>query len=515
MAIGAPLGGYKIPEKPYNTPRTVVLLGDSITDRCKMQQNTTQVYVQNTGYWYWASMESRGRLRVLNIASETGAGVITKGSGVNGQYVQDYIPTQVLPFSPGYVIVMAGINDANAATTSVNDTWAGSVYANRMWSVYQEKIIEPLLANGITPILCTLTAADTLNTSAERYNTWFFFNQELREYGVINPSVIIADCANNTWLDQTNASGTLFANPLDDFTTDGLHPGGLGGMTLGKYIGSVIAANVPETTVTGVSISDPFNIAQPLTVAVLGSSQFDASSVTSSPNATYFTGTPTPTGDLPVGWIVQGAFSSGTGVTIVASVEAATDFGKNSDWVQFVITDDGSAVQTNPRLVFSGQIATLSARNTVSAGRDAMSATWMELCGEFQIDTGYANLANIALNVPFGGMTHATYISSLLVAATPTAASNILYNAGQNATVATGTSSSYYFRSLAIPVPRKATTLRWQMTITLATDTGAGSAKSLTLRLREPRLVPVTTPPRLPDYFGLSSGAQFDFWGMT
>jgi lysophospholipase L1-like esterase len=142
---------------------------------------------------------------------------------------------------PGYVADNSGINDL---LTTVP---LATIKANKT------AIVNAILAAGATPILETIFASSSLNTTAKqtdrhRLNNW------LRAYAQNNPGVILLD-------HERAVTDPATGNPLAGTTWDGLHQTQKGATLMAAAAAPILAARIqPTHTLASTNANDPDNL---------------------------------------------------------------------------------------------------------------------------------------------------------------------------------------------------------------------------------------------------------------
>lgn len=429
--------------------RTVCLVGDSITDRCRYIDGTTYTFINAKGWFSWAQAEMGQPWRLLNIAAAAG---FTMAQAVN------LIEGNVIPFAPDDCIIMAGVNDANAWTTAagIDATFAALMRG-----------IELLKGANIRPIITTLLPITGLSTSLKQ-NGWFEYNDRVREYAANDSNVVLVDLAARTYSDRASGYGALSSHVDDAF----VHPNTLGAQVIGKaFKASMPEMVMPRFAHPGVVAFDPRNGAG----AINANRAFIASDV-----AGGKTGTPLPTGNVVTGHSLQGACTNNTGTTIVASVVAATDGG--NDWQRIVFTGAGMSGQAALRFLLNNSGTLTLASSNFAVG------DYVEALIEIAVDAGQVGFVALMPQILFTGAANGR-----LIAYSPRAIS------GGSGFVAVGDMSGMtMLGSIPTQIPPGTTN------IGLALDCqGLGNltAASIAFNVRNFQLRKVTLP-RTPSYNG-------------
>lgn len=330
--------------KKYSAPHlnTVVIWGDSYTS--KNFVSGTDAYTSAQGFWTWASVLSGHRLRLLN-----NAGVFGQGSA----QILARFGTDVAPYKPGWVTIMAGNNDA-----------AGGVDAPTIITNLTA-MLDAVRGIGARAILYTIPPRNALTQAQRQVQT--AVNHWIRDQARLRNGVYLVDA----WQPLVDLSTNGISSALSG---DGIHPTGVGAARLGRATAAVINAFVPP-------------------VDFLGHAVDDLLMMTTNP---YLTGT---TGTLGTG--VTGAVASNwttapvTSVTAAASLVARTD-GLPGQWQQLQVT--------------AGTGLTLSQNNDNVNTQWVPGTTQVYACCEFQTDADFAlttsgslSLSVLSFNTGFSG----------------------------------------------------------------------------------------------------------------
>lgn len=272
---------------------TFVLFGDSITAN-NMMADSAQVRGLATGYFTAANVMLGHRAIVLNYAGISG--------NTTTQMVARIGP-DVLAYSPGWCVVLGGINDIAAGAT------AAQVIAN-LQTIYQT-----LTAAGIRVVACTVMPSSLRITTPALHTLLHTVNAWIKTYAQTSKGVTLADFH------------AAFADPatgaeVSTFSKDQLHPNIVGAWSLGRCLFEVLDPLLPKLRILPSSPTDYKNLVyNPLAVGN------NASGTNSYTNGTGITG------NGPNGWTT---IRSGTG-TGVASKVARTDYWQG-EWAQMALT---------------------------------------------------------------------------------------------------------------------------------------------------------------------------------
>jgi len=276
---------------------TIVLMGDSITARNEVTSATSKLWVTD-GFWNWAAIFNDQTPYMVNCA------------GVSGDHTEEMwarFDADVLAYSPGWVCIMAGINDIQRGDSA-------EFTIQYLTAMYQRA-----LQNGIRVIACTILPSTVVSTSLRR-RTLMYINQWIRTYARATPGIVLADTY-IAWADP--ATG----DPAAGLTGDGTHPTNLGARVVGQCIADAMAIYLPSTPQFVQSLNLDYQNA-----VYNGMANGDNASGTNGyVNATGFTGTG------PDGWT---NVRSGTS-TAVSSKVARTDYRQGS-FAQLAATIGGN-----------------------------------------------------------------------------------------------------------------------------------------------------------------------------
>ena len=292
---------------------TFVLMGDSIAANWYVTSTNATAY-SDFGFMSWAQALSGQRLVDLNPPAALG--------GTTSRTWLTRVETEVLPYSPGWVVCYLGTNDISG-DIPVEETIAN---LGNIWG--------RILAAGSRLIVCTVLpygAGNALNilsrnVARSRLNRW------IMSFASTTPGVRCADTYTAA-VDHASTVGACKANVL----WDDLHPSGLGARLLGRVVADVIEREVVDAGLHVASFTDSWTYS-PLATNKLTNPLFNSA-----------TGT-------------AGATSAGAGTTITATSIAR-------DWtVATVAGGTSTTVCTTPaapdgvglaqRLVITGTNAT-------------------------------------------------------------------------------------------------------------------------------------------------------------
>lgn len=422
--------------KTKRVGRTLVVMGDSIVDRAKIVDATTYYWTTSKSFVPYMFSEMGWPWRLLNVASASGEGV----SKINSR-----LKYGVYPYRPDDVLYLGGINDAHTFTDPSN--------ADAVLNDLIEDLIKPCIDFNIRPIVCTLLPSNDLDTTAKQYG-WYKFNDALRNYSCINPYMRLVDLQTGTYSNPTNGYGGLSGSLDDNF-----HPNTNGAARIGVAVRRSLTDLIMPPGGRGGVFGDPYNACSR-----------DSKSFYVSDTSGIKGGTPTPTGNVPSGWQVVGECSNSTGVTIVCSIESASDGGQ--DWAKIVISGSGMSGQANLGWSLLGVNGVSTSGGLFSPG------DWVEMRADCEITAGHVGLVSLSGMVSFIGASRAQFFfPRTLNAAGFVAASDL----------------SGFRRIGTIPfkIPSDCTSIRAQASAKFQTGLAAASA---TIRIRNMELRKVDVP---------------------
>lgn len=421
--------------------RTLVVMGDSISDRGKVADATTYFWVTAKAYLPYMFSELGWPWRLVNIASAAGE----KVAQINAR-----LKNGVYPYRPDDVFYLGGINDAHAFESASN----GDALANDVI----EDLIKPCMDYNIRPIVCTLLPSNDLNTSAKQLG-WYRYNDLLRSYAAVNPYMKLVDLASFTYSDPATGYGGLAA-ALDD----NVHPNSKGAARVGKAVRIACPDLILPPGARGAVEGDIYNGATNANKAFLVAN--NAGTKTASAG-------PTPTGNVPTGWNLIGLCTNSTGITVVGSIEAATDGGM--DWCKVVLDGSGMSGQTNigwQLAPTAGNVVNLASSPHFDPG------DWVEMRAEVEVTAGHVGLGTVAGQILFGSASRGTlYCPRLLNTSGFVAASDL--------------SGFKRIGTYPFQIPADATTIRASIEAKFQTALAAASA---TIRVRNIELRKVEVP---------------------
>jgi lysophospholipase L1-like esterase len=206
-----------------DTPRKLVFLGDSITQRGE-SVNTTFTQRTSVGYTTWVNVLTNQRFYsppAYNL-------------GVNGYTVANVISNTLKPalaLTPDVVVIEIGTNDITGAGNPYSTIVAGLA-----------TIYNALLAQGITVIAIPITGRSTPNTlTSTGLLKGNAVNQFIRSFAILNKNFYVADAGVN-YDDPTNA----LWQARSGYDVDGLHSSNVGAPTIAKNIVSILNTMYPD-----------------------------------------------------------------------------------------------------------------------------------------------------------------------------------------------------------------------------------------------------------------------------
>lgn len=288
-------------------PNTAVIWGDSITAEYDGSNGTDSFYSAQ-GYWTWAEILSRRRVRLSNNA------------GVGGQTTREVLArfdTDVGPYAPGWVVIECGTNDMFLSLPFAETTGNLAMMLDRVRGI------------GADAILCTVPPRDDTAPATKAVQAQV--NRWIRDQAVGRRDVAVADFYQALVDPRTGGM-------LPTLSDDGVHPNGNGAYRCGKVVADILDQQTPLLDVLGHSPSDPLLLStNPYLVGDLGSTGNGV------------------TGEVADGWTV--AAPPWTGVTARAT-KVARDDGLPGEWQQVTVSSgvgarlyqnqDGANLSWNP-----------------------------------------------------------------------------------------------------------------------------------------------------------------------
>jgi len=190
----------------------IVFLGDSIT--CGSNDNANNA--QGISWPLMAMLRSGGRVlmaRNAGVAGNTSAQMLAR------------FDSDVTPYAPSAVVLMAGTNDIGNSVTFA--TYQSNILA----------ILQKIRSIGATPILCTIPCNDDVATRQPRISVW---NQWLRRLALSEGAAIFDAYA--VLVDPTNG------HYLASYYSDGTHPNFAGCLALGQAFADQMTPFLPKWT---------------------------------------------------------------------------------------------------------------------------------------------------------------------------------------------------------------------------------------------------------------------------
>ncbi len=322
------------------TPATLVLLGDSLTALhtfisggagTQVNPAVTEPILNARGFFNVANVLLGSPFTLVNYA---GVG------GENTAQVLARLQTDVIAFNPGYCLVLAGTNDQFTGGLTTAQSQAN---LTAIWS--------GLVAAGIKPIACTLSARKTLTTTQQ---TWYStMNRWIRATAAAS-NYLLCDLENSI-IDRTNGGVSPAAATVDD-----VHFSLLGASMVAFDVQRTLAGKLPALALPVSNVDKTCLNTNPLLLGTAGAVSNGA------------TGT----------WATGYVLSSATLASVVASkVARAGGF----EWQQIVVGDNGTVrnIATYATLPVAG----------LTTGQV------LEFIAEFEVDAAVTNWNGIYLEI--------------------------------------------------------------------------------------------------------------------
>lgn len=240
---------------PFHTkPNSIVLLGDSITERNYVAAGTVSqtTATDRRGWFTKLNILMHQRFNILNYA---GVGAEESGE-ILARFAAD-----VLAYNPSYVWIQAGANDITAATTSAT-TWTNI-----------KSMIDQSIGAGIVPIVATVLPRGTVKTlvpsglttgamtalTQAQLTKLNEINESIRNYSYNNSGFIFINWDSAFLADDSNANATS-GLPQALYTGDGVHPNSLGATKLADFCFDILDPIIPKN-VGRMSVNTAANIA--------------------------------------------------------------------------------------------------------------------------------------------------------------------------------------------------------------------------------------------------------------
>lgn len=293
-----------------------ICLGDSISNNLSNLTDPTQPVI-GEGWMPMACLLSGQRI------------AYARNSGVTNNTVQDMaarLQADVIAYNPNRCIILAGTNNTNLIGPT-DPTITQSMV------VYEQSIIQPLLAAGIEPIICTIpprsgsrTADPATYKKTAQWNVFLRTMANRYRLLIVDTYAALADPTTGDY--KAGLSG------------DGVHPNKAGMLVLAQ---TVVAAVLPSSPAKGVPLElDRY------------------SAINLAPNPLFLEGLGGTGNILPTGWS-----GSTTGVTVTLTDPVANDGLEAGKWFNIVKTDAATTKNIN----FIRSFATLAtAGNPVATG---------------------------------------------------------------------------------------------------------------------------------------------------
>ncbi|MBM4587586.1 hypothetical protein GS507_05180 [Rhodococcus hoagii] len=272
-----------------------IFLGDSITQNLNTLTNPDQPLL---GESFATLVPIKSNQRILYF----------RNAGVTNDTVQlaaDRLQTDVIVHAPDRCVILLGTNNTNQATPTIAETMAA----------YENRIIKPLIAAGIEPIVCTIpprTAARTAEPSTYRRQAQW--------------NAYVRSIANRYRLRLVDIYAALVDPATGDYAAglsgDGVHPNKAGYRVMADAFVQTASSSFPSEGVQ------------------LERDRYSAISL--APNPVFLEGL-TGTGNLlPAGWS-----GSTTGLTVTLEDPTQGDGLESGRWVKFVKTDTAATKNVN------------------------------------------------------------------------------------------------------------------------------------------------------------------------
>lgn len=332
------------PPPPFPPPFPMVaFIGDSIVNNMGAKTSVGTWSGAGAAWSQWAQLYAGGRFLV---------GAQIGYPGATSSVVRQYVLPQLLadvraPMSvkPGYCVVLAGTND-------------GTIFADTRAAL--TGIYDTLTAEGIIPILCTLTPRVSIGVGHQRINSW------IRWYGATNGLHVIDFAAASTLNDPSSGAW------LSGLTGDGLHPNSAGAKAMGQVMATAFAG------------WDMLNWVPPFSQI-----NADPNNLISTTNALLVTDTNSD--GTPDGWTA----SLGTGGTSALASAAAPGLGNTMT----VTRGTATCIQASPGLTWAtGALLAMAVRLEVTVAGTSPDAMYAFLYG------GFPYAWSTSLDVPAGSV---------------------------------------------------------------------------------------------------------------
>lgn len=337
---------------------SVVILGDSITEQ--LGYHNAIARQMDISYFTWANALMGGRFRLLNNAGLGSTRTsFDPASSPPGMGVR--LPDEVLAYRPDWCWILGGSNDINGSFS--DNTQSETILATAKANL--ARMIEMCLAQGIRVMIGTIPPTHSSNTSWSniRVARMFRLNAWIRSLPGRYKGVVVADFA-NAMTDPLSTTAQPRAGMLQ--FDDGIHPGHLGGYTMGLEIKRVMEPLTPAVQWLPSSIID-----RPDYYSSLACDQiFPRPFFHTTTGGNNSTGT-TVTGAVPGSMTLTKSGTWGAGMA-VSSVDARAD-GYGNDWT-LTVSNTGA---NNDSLRMSGP----DMQANVSAGDVLVGACAVSVSG--------------------------------------------------------------------------------------------------------------------------------------
>lgn len=340
---------------PPNRPRTVVLLGDSITyNGGPNGPDATHPYFNNSaGWWHWAMQELGQPLRLLNQAGITGQ----TSTQILARFAAD-----VAAYAPGYVVIEMGTNNADTGTAQQQ---AAALEADFLTAF---QLCRQIGAQPIVPtILPNNGHSATKRAAMDIVNGWL--KRQLRAPVGRNSAPVIVDWS--AALTDGNGNMNTAAGATTQVSADGTHPVTLGARRMGRALATALRPYLP--TIDHFA-GNPLDAGNPLVNPRMDGAGGNNSGGTGS-------------GQVASSWTIV---ATGT-PTWVASKVARTDI-PNLFWQQIAMSSQGSG----------GGVALLQNITTMTTINPG-DGSWWYAEAEFQTDPWTSATQGMFLDMQWSG----------------------------------------------------------------------------------------------------------------
>lgn len=218
----------------------VVLLGDSITNQNggPGPYTTFPTYNAIAGWFTWANIRLGHRLAMVQNAGK---------AGDRTDQILARFSTEVAPFAPHMVMLMAGTNDCAQSVSYA------TIIAN-LTSLYNRisEIGATCIAFTIPPI-ATANLSDANRTTLQRVNRW------IKEQGRQRSKFIVVDLG-SAIVDTTTTTFSASWTPAASTTSDGTHPAADGAVLMGRLLADALSPYVAASSFLATGNADTNNL---------------------------------------------------------------------------------------------------------------------------------------------------------------------------------------------------------------------------------------------------------------